>query len=132
MSTIAVLERNRVVGQRIARVMCASGRLTEVPAVDDPLKLAGIFSGRPRVLGCDAAHLDAARELLAHHPSLQLIVWTTDDVNRVLRAAQAEPRISSIIGWPSFESMPRPWEIALAVARVLDPLGARPRLSDLL
>jgi len=112
--------------------MCASGRLAEVPAVDDPLKLPGVFSARPRVLGCDAAHLDAARELLSDYPSLHLIVWTTDEVNRALKAAQEEPRISSIIGWPSFESMPRPWEIALGVARVLDPLGTRPRLSDLL
>src|SRR5215207_4596646 len=112
MSTIAVLERNRVVGQRIARVMCAAGRLAEVPTVDEPFKLRSLFSARPRVLGCDASHLDEARGLLVDYPTLHLIVWTADDVSRVLSLAQQEPRISSIIGWPSFESMPRPWEIA--------------------
>jgi len=91
-----------------------------------------MFSARPRVLGCDAAHLDEARELLHDYPTLHLIVWTTDEVNRVLQAAQEEPRIASIIGWPSFESMPRPWEIALGVCRLMEPEGARPRLSDLL
>jgi hypothetical protein len=132
MSTIAVLERNRVVGQRIARVMCAAGRLAEVPTVDEPVKLHSLFSARPKVLGCDALHLDEARGLLAKYPTLHLIVWTADEVNRVLSLAQEEPRISSIIGWPSFESMPRPWEIALGVARVLEPSGTRPRLADLL
>jgi len=38
---------------------------------------------------------------------------------RIARVLQ-EPRLSSVIGWPSFESMPRPWEIAIAVRRILE------------
>jgi hypothetical protein len=57
---IAVLERNRVVGQRIARVMSASSGLGAVPVVDDPADLHGVLDAGPLLLGCDAVDLDLA------------------------------------------------------------------------
>jgi hypothetical protein len=132
-ATIAVLERNRVVGQRIARVMSAATGLTEVPAVDDPAELHRALAKRPLLLGCDAADLDLALEWAAErYPTMHLIVWTSGSTAAVVQAALDEPRLSSVIGWPSFESMPRPWEIALAARRTLNPHAAPPRLSDFL
>jgi len=132
-ASIAVLERNRVVGQRIARVMCAASGLMEVPCVDDPAELHKVLSKRPLLLGCDAQDLDLALEWAAdRYPTLNLIVWTSSSISSVLQAALQEPRLSSVIGWPSFESMPRPWEVAIAVRRILNPQSAPPRLSDLL
>lgn len=128
-----MLERNRVVGQRIARVMCAASGLMEVPSVDDPAELHKVLAKRPLLLGCDAADLDLALEWAAdRYPSMNLIVWTSGSTAGVLQAALQEPRLSSVIGWPSFESMPRPWEIAIAVRRILNPQASPPRLSDLL
>ena len=132
-ANIAILERNRVVGQRIARVMCAASGLMEIPCVDDPAEVHKALSKRPLLLGCDAADLDLALEWAAErYPSLNLVVWTSGNTAAVLRAALGEPRLSSVIGWPSFESMPRPWEVALAVRRILNPQAAPPRLSDML
>ncbi|HSO00699.1 MAG TPA: hypothetical protein VLS89_20545 [Candidatus Nanopelagicales bacterium] len=132
-ANIAVLERNRVVGQRIARVMCAASGLMEVPAVDDPAELHKALGKRPLLLGCDATDLDLALEWAAErYPTLNLMVWTSANTAHVLEAAMKEPRLSSVIGWPSFESMPRPWEIALSVRRILNPSASPPRLSDLL
>ncbi|AKT36901.1 hypothetical protein [Chondromyces crocatus] len=128
-----MLERNRVVGQRIARVMCAASGLMEVPVVDDPAELHKVLSKRPLLLGCDAADLDLALEWAAErYPTLNLMVWTSGNVASVLRAALGEARLSNVMGWPTFESMPRPWEIALSVKRLLNPLAAPPRLSDML
>ncbi len=130
---IAVLERNRIVGQRIARVMSASSGLGEVPVVDDPADLHGVLDAEPLVLGCDAVDLDLALGWMRdRYPSMSLVVWTSGSTEGALRAALAEPRLSSVIGWPSFESMPRPWEIALAVRRITHPLSPSPRLADLL
>jgi hypothetical protein len=132
-ASIAVLERNRVVGQRIARVMCAASGLMEVPAVDDPAELRRVLSRRPVLLGCDAVDLDLALEWAAdRYPTMNLLVWTSGSTAGVLRAALGEPRLSSILGWPSFESMPRPWEVALAVRRTLNLQTSPPRLSELL
>lgn len=132
-ASIAVLERNRVVGQRIARVMCAASGLSEVPAVDDPAELHRVLSRRPVLLGCDAVDLDLALEWAAdRYPTMNLMVWTSGSTTGVLRAALAEPRLSSILGWPSFESMPRPWEVALAVRRTLNLQASPPRLSEVL
>ncbi|WP_437952686.1 hypothetical protein WME98_19695 [Sorangium sp. So ce296] len=132
-ATIAVLERNRVVGQRIARVMSAAAGMQDVPVAGDPDELRARLSERPLLLGCDAADLDLALEWAAErYPSLHLVVWTSGSTDAVLRAALKEPRLSSIVGWPSFASMPRPWEISLAVRRILKPLALPPRLADLL
>ncbi|EYF06817.1 Hypothetical protein CAP_1514 [Chondromyces apiculatus DSM 436] len=122
-----------MVGQRIARVMCAASGLMEIPCVDDPAELHKVLSKRPLLLGCDAADLDLALEWAAErYTSLNLVVWTSGNTAAVLRAALQEPRLSSVIGWPSFESMPRPWEIALSVRRILNPQASPPRLSDML
>ncbi|WP_437589293.1 hypothetical protein [Sorangium sp. So ce1000] len=132
-ATIAVLERNRVVGQRIARVMSAASGMQDVPVASDPAELRARLSERPLLLGCDAADLDLALEWAAErYPSMHLLVWTSGSTDAILHAALKEPRLSSIVGWPSFASMPRPWEIALAVRRILKPLALPPRLSDLL
>jgi hypothetical protein len=130
---IAVLERNRVVGQRIARVMAAAAGLAEVACSDDPAELRAALSPEPLLLGCDAADLDLALGWAAErYPDLSLLVWTSGPTAPLIEAARQQPRFSSVVGWPSFASMPRPWEIALAVRRTLDPAGAPPRLSDLL
>jgi hypothetical protein len=130
---IAVLERNRVVGQRIARVMGATSGLAEVPVVDDPADLHGILDAEPLLLGCDAVDLDVALSWIRdRYPTMSLVVWTSGSTADALRAALTEPRLSSVIGWPSFESMPRPWEIALAARRIINPHAPSPRLSDLL
>ena len=113
--------------------MSAASGLMEVPCVDDAAELHKVLSKRPLLLGCDAADLELALEWAAErYPTMGLVVWTSASTASVVQAALGEPRLSSIIGWPSFESMPRPWEIALAVRRILNPQAPPPRLSDLL
>lgn len=130
---IAVLERNRVVGQRIARMMGAAAGLVEVACAEDPAELRASLAADPLLLGCDAADLDLALGWAAErYPGLTLLVWTHDEVPRALAAARDEPRIISVIGWPSFASMPRPWEISLAARRALHPEGQPPRLASML
>jgi hypothetical protein len=130
---IAVLERNRIVGLRIARVMGATSGLGAVPVVDDPADLHDVLAPEPLLLGCDAVDLELALEWIRErYPTMSLVVWTSGSTEGALRAALTEPRLSSVIGWPSFESMPRPWEIGLAVRRVIQPHASSPRLSNLL
>lgn len=113
--------------------MSAASGMMEVPSVDDPAELHKVLVKRPLLLGCDAVDLEQALEWAAErYPTMRLVVWTSGSVASVVGAALREPRLSSIIGWPSFESMPRPWEIALAVRRILSPESPPPRLSDLL
>lgn len=127
-----MLERNRVVGQRIARVMSAASGLSEVACSDDPEELAAAMADDPLLLGCDAADLPLALDWAGDRfPGMSLVVWTSGEIAPVLEAARRH-RIPSVIGWPSFASMPRPWEIAVAVRRITNPGAAPPRVADIL
>jgi hypothetical protein len=130
---IGVLERNRVVGQRIARVMAAACGLIDVACAEDPADLRAALDPDPLLLGCDAADLELALDWATNrYPGVRLLVWTSGETQAVIEAARKEARIASVLGWPSFESMPRPWEIAFAVRRLLKPEAPSPRLADLL
>lgn len=132
-AAIAVLEKNRVVGQRIGRVMAAASGLQAVAVAEDPAELRAALDGDPLLLGCDASELELALGWASErYPRLSILVWTSGSTEPVIRAAREHARVQSVIGWPSFASMPRPWEIALATRCALQPEAPAPRLAGLL
>lgn len=112
--------------------MSAAAGLAEVACSDDPDELRASLAPDPIVLGCDAADLSLALDWATRrYPGLSLIVWTSGDTRPVLEAARRH-RITSVIGWPSFASTPRTWEISMAVRRLSSPSAPPARLSDVL
>jgi hypothetical protein len=128
---VAILERNRAVGQRLARVLaCASG-FADVVHEEEPGALRSALASDPLLLACDASDLELALEWAdSRYPTLHIITWTTGPTDHLIELALAHPRICSIIGWPQFSSSPRLWEVSMAARRILDPAAAPPRLAD--
>lgn len=132
LSRIGVLERNRTVAQRAARVLRSSSGLASVAVEADPATLRSKLSDDLQLLACDASDLDLALEWANHrYQDLAIIAWSSGSMATLLEAAQTSPKLVSLIGWPSFASMPRPWELALATRRILEPSAGAPRLSEL-
>jgi hypothetical protein len=109
-----VLERNKPVGRRIARIFTCAG----LPAtcVEDPKELGGQLAGAS-FLAADAFDGDAVRAALREKPDLRAALWTAEPLDRLLRHVVDEPRISSIFGRASFDTTPREWELALVARR---------------
>lgn len=127
---IGVLESNGAVGARIARVLSCATDLGPVAVASDPTELRAALSPDAGVIACDASELDLVLDWATHrYPGARVITWTTGAPARLLSAAVEHPGIVSILGWPSFLSMPRPWELSLS-ARRLSSDGS-PRLSEL-
>lgn len=109
---IAVLERNRVAGARIARFVAAAADFAEVVLASGPEQLPAA----PRLIACDIVDLPVALQT----PDVPVLVWSADGAQAV-RIAQSEPRVRNVLGWPSFASIPRGSEIAMVVRRLLTP-----------
>lgn len=132
--TIGVLERNRTMAQRIGRVMRSAAGLTRVAVEEDPASLRAQLGSDPQLLACDAADVDLALEWAdTRFPNMQVMAWTSsgETIDTLLAAAKRSKSFAGIIGWPSFASMPRPWEVALATRRLVDRDVAAPKLGEL-
>ena len=130
---IGVLERNRSVGQRSARVLKAGAGLEPVACETDPASLRAALDDRPRLVACDVTDLELLLEWRAtRYPDLRVIAWFTEPSAHVLDLVRGAEDVVSLVAWPSHVSMLRAWELLLAtrgaVARGLE----RPSVADLL
>lgn len=132
LSRIAVLERNRTVALRAARVLRSASGLASVANEADPATLRSMLSEDLQLLACDASDLDLALEWAQNrYRDLSVVAWTSGAMDPLLEAARSSSNLVSLVGWPSFASMPRPWELALATRRIVDASAGAPRLSEL-
>ncbi|HVV83751.1 MAG TPA: hypothetical protein VHE35_11835 [Kofleriaceae bacterium] len=119
-----VLERNRVVGRRIARHVAAVGGSALV--IEDPAQLAAtVASAASGAPGADATLVcadvfdgDVVAALLAHRPHLRAVLWTAEPLRRSLRHLAECPGIGHVLGRKDFESVPRPWELGMVLRRL--------------
>lgn len=129
---IGILERNRVVMARITRVVRAAAGLDAVIADDDPGALRAGLARDARLLLCDAHDLELAcawtRDL---YRDAAIIAWCAGPTDAACELAARHPQLRGVVAWPSFHSMPRPWELALAVRRALAPTASTLQLADL-
>jgi hypothetical protein len=128
---VAILEKNRSVGQRIARVMRSGAFGNEVLLDTDLRRLREQVGSSRVVLACDEADADHVLEWAHGRPDTQVIAWTMDKMDRLIQLAEESPRLASLIAWPSFASMPRSWELLLAMTRAVNP-EHRLRFGELL
>jgi hypothetical protein len=110
-----VLERNKLVGRRIARIWTSVGLATT--CIEDPADLPAALQGAS-VLLADAFDAEAVRGALRDRRDLRAALVTAEPLERLLRHVTDEPRISNIFGRASFETTPREWELALVARRL--------------
>jgi hypothetical protein len=111
-----LLERNRMVGRRLARLLACAG--IETIAVEDPRELGGALKPLTALFGCDAQDIELARTLLGERRELQVWLWTSDPLDRLLPHAVEEPRLSNLFGRAGAEATPRDREVLLAARRL--------------
>jgi len=131
-SCVLVIEANRVAAQRVGRVLSAACGAQPAVLLSAASELPEELPGPPLLIAADAASLPAVRELLRRFPSAQPLLWATADLPTHLASIRDDARFRAVLAWPSFASMPRPWELALAARRLTDPMASVPKLVDLL
>lgn len=110
-----VIERDRAVARRVARVLAAAGFATTVaeepPADEEPLDAVALIVA-------DGFDLPSVSRRLAARPSLRAILHgaALEVIERLVPVAQRYPGVSAILGRASFGEPPREGEL-LAVAR---------------
>lgn len=131
-ATVGVLETNRTLAQRIARVLRAATPGEEVAVESDPASLRALLGPSPRLLAGDVSELDLLLDW-AHgrYRGAKVIVWCAGDTTAALQAMRSAEALSSLVAFPSFLSMPRPWELLFAARSATEPHAAAPRLSEL-
>lgn len=121
---IGILDRNRSILGRVARIVGAAAGLAPVASDTDPAGLREQLSPEAQLLMCSADDLELALEWAStRFLRAAVVVWGQGPMGRTIEIAQRSTRVHSVLGWPSYQSMPRPWELAFAVRRVL---GRRP------
>jgi hypothetical protein len=149
---VVILERNKLVGRKVARLFMAAGASAQT--IEEPGQL-GAAVANADVLCADTFDGDLVAEHVRARPSLRGVLWTAEPLRRSLRylvetpggagsagvawattggggsaaAAGAHPGgfINHVLGRRDFESPPRAWEVLMTVRRWT--LGAPPPLS---
>lgn len=130
---VGVLEPNRAVLHRVARSIRAAAQLTWIAAESEPASLHARLSHDASFVACDDSAVDVVLDWCEHQcPNVHLAVWSHDPANSLVNRAVHNDRIVSLLGWPSFQSMPRPWELALATRRILRPESEPTSVGDVL
>jgi hypothetical protein len=112
-----ILERNKLVNRRIARVVGCAGyevKQAEEPEQVDPAQLAGA-----RLILADAFDGDLVMRWLRERPEMQAVLYTGEPLDRQLGKALEEPRLLALLGRASFEVPPREDDLLHVARRAL-------------
>ncbi|HEY1552373.1 MAG TPA: ATP-binding protein [Kofleriaceae bacterium] len=110
-----ILERNKLVGRRVARLFHAAGLTAET--VEEPSQL-GPALDTADVVCCDVFDADFVAEQVRGHKRLRGVMWTAEPLKRALRYLVDTPRIDHVLARKDFESAPRAWEVAMLARRL--------------
>ncbi len=100
-----VLERNKLVNRRICRVLGCAG--FDVRGFEEPEKVDAQMLGDPSLMVGDTFDCDLVLRWLRERQSARAILYTGEPLDRLLAKALEEPRLTALVGRPSFEVPPR-------------------------
>jgi hypothetical protein len=131
-----ILERNKLVGRKIARLFSSVG--ATAVTVEEPSQIAQHLAIAD-VLCADTFDGDFVAEQVRANPKLRGVLWTAEPIKRSLRyvvetmapgwsEAGERPRagIDNVLGRKDFESAPRAWEVLMLARRFASPGGPPP------
>jgi hypothetical protein len=112
-----VLERNKLVLRRIARVLGCAGFETKTFEEPDNVD-AGVLEAGNLVMA-DAFDADLIMKWLRGYPQLKAVLYSGEPVDRLLGKALEEPRLVALMGRPSFDVPPREDDLLHIARRTL-------------
>lgn len=120
-----IVERNKLVARKIARVLVSTGWTAQV--VDDPAAALDHVA-QADLLCADAFDGDYLAEQLRAHGKrgLRGLLWTAEPLKRSLRYMSECPGLDHVLARKDFESPPRAWELAMTARRLRVPGVAAP------
>lgn len=122
---VVILERNKLVGRKVARLFLATG--ASAITVEEPAAVPAALDGA-HVLCADAFDGDLVAEQVRARPGLRGVLWTAEPLRRALRYLVESKTIDHVLGRKDFESPPRTWELTMLARRLqgaaTPPLGA--------
>jgi len=122
-----ILERNKLVGRKVARQLVAVGATAAV--VEDPAQATAALATGADVLCGDTFDGDyIAEQVRARGGKLRGVLWTAEPLKRSLRYLVETNAIDHVLARRDFESPPRAWEVAMVARRLASP-GAPPPLA---
>jgi hypothetical protein len=121
---VVILERNKLVGRKVARLFMAAGASAQT--IEEPGQLAAAV-GAADVVCADTFDGDAVAEHVRARPGLRGVLWTAEPLRRSLRYLVETAALDHVLGRRDFESPPRAWEVLMAARRW--SLPAAPPLS---
>jgi hypothetical protein len=123
---VVILERNKLVGRKVARLFLATG--ASAVTIEEPAALPAALDGAD-VLCADTFDGDHVVEAVRGRPGLRGVLWTAEPLRRSLRYLVESPAIDErgginhVLGRRDFESAPRAWELTM-IARRLQGVAA--------
>jgi hypothetical protein len=112
---VVILERNKLVARKVARLFMATGASTVT--LEDPAAVAASLPGAS-VLCADTFDGDLVAEHVRAHPGMRGVLWTAEPLRRSLRYLVETTTIDHVLGRKDFESTPRPWEVVMVARRL--------------
>jgi hypothetical protein len=112
---VVILERNKLVGRKVARLFLATG--ASAVAIEEPAALPAVL-GSADVLCADTFDGDLVAEQVRARSGLRGVLWTAEPLRRSLRYLVETPAIDHVLGRRDFESPPRAWELTMIARRL--------------
>lgn len=130
---VVILERNKLVSRKVARLFMAAGATAH--ALEDPEQLASAL-GHADVVCADTFDGDLIADQVRARAGLRGVLWTAEPLRRSLRflveagageaGAEGAGRINHVLGRRDFESPPRAWEVLMIARRWVQPEAPPP------
>jgi hypothetical protein len=115
---VVILERNKMVARKVARLFMATG--ASALTVEDPAAVPAALDGGKRVdvLCADTFDGDLVAEQTRARPGLAGVLWTAEPLRRSLRFLVETTAIDHVLGRRDFESTPRSAELVMLARRL--------------
>jgi hypothetical protein len=111
---VVILERNRPVGRKVARLFMAAGATAQT--LEEPGGLAVALETADMVCA-DAVDGELVAEQVRARPGLRGVLWTSEPLRRSLRFLVETTGIDHVLGRRDPESAPRAWEVLMTARR---------------
>jgi hypothetical protein len=112
---VVILERNKPVGRKVARLFLATG--ASVVTIEDPAGVPAVLDGA-QVLCADTFDGDLVAEQTRARPGLRGVLWTAEPLRRSLRYLVETTAVNHVLGRRNFESAPPAWELTMLARRL--------------
>lgn len=119
-ATLAIIESDARLAERLTRVLAAAARFPRTVCVSSAQHLREQCDSETRVIACSSQRLGELVHVL-DEPFRQtcLVVWTASPDREIFEIAARLPFLVSVIAWPDGKAVPRLWELALPIRRLL-------------